>query len=43
MNVSPVQGSDAAMKLRDLNALYKEGLIDKHDFNTKKAEILKAL
>lgn len=42
-NSLPTQSESAANKLRDLNALYKEGVINKKDYETKKQEILKAM
>ena len=48
LNVAlPIQVStqpiNATQKLRELNALYKEGLIEKSDYETKKQEILKSM
>ncbi len=42
-NTLPAQSISAADKLRDLKALYKDGVIDKKDFETKKQEILKSM
>lgn len=42
-NTLPTQNISAADKLRDLKALYKDGVIDKKDFDTKKQEILKSM
>lgn len=42
-NTLPSQNESAADKLRDLNALYKDGVISKRDFETKKQEILKTM
>lgn len=39
----PNQNIDAADKLRDLNALYKDGVISKKDFDAKKKEILDSM
>lgn len=39
----PTQSESVASKLRALNALYKEGVINKKDFETKKQEILKSM
>lgn len=35
--------SSASQKLRDLNALYKDGVINQKDFETKKKQILEAM
>jgi hypothetical protein len=43
INTAPSQNESAADKLRNLNALYKDGVISKKDFETKKQEILKAM
>lgn len=42
-NQAPTQSTSATQKLRELNALYKEGLIEKSDYETKKQEILKSM
>lgn len=42
-NTLPTQSENAASRLRELNALYKDGVINKNDFETKKQEILKAM
>lgn len=42
-NTLPTQNISAADKLRDLKALYEDGVIDKKDFDTKKQEILKLM
>lgn len=42
-NTIPMQSESASSKLRDLNALYKEGVINQHEFETKKQEILKSM
>ena len=39
----PTQSESAASKLRALNALYKDGVINQNDFETKKQEILKSM
>lgn len=42
-NTLPPQSESADSKLRALNALYKEGVINKKDFEAKKQEILKSM
>lgn len=42
-NKLATQSNSAADKLRDLKALYKEGVINQKDFETKKQEILKSM
>lgn len=42
-NQAPTQHTNATQKLRELNALYKEGLIEKSDYETKKQAILNAM
>ena len=39
----PAQSESVASKLRALNALYKDGVINQNDFETKKQEILKSM
>lgn len=39
----PIPSESAASKLRVLNELYKEGVINQKDFETKKQEILKSM
>ena len=42
-NTLPTQSEVATSKLRALNALYKDGVINEKDFETKKQEILKSM
>lgn len=42
-NTLPTQSESAASKLRTLDKLYKEGVINQKDFDTKKQEILKSM
>lgn len=42
-NPSPSQPASTAQRLRELNALLKEGLIDKKDYAEKKKQILDAM
>jgi formylglycine-generating enzyme required for sulfatase activity len=42
-NTSPTQSESAVNRLKALNTLYKEGLINQKDFETKKQEILKSM
>ena len=43
LNVLPTQSEVATSKLRALNALYKDGVINEKDFETKKQEILESM
>jgi uncharacterized protein YceK len=43
LNTLPVQGKSDADRLRDLNTLYKDGVINQKDFDAKKQEILKSM
>ncbi len=42
-NTLPTQSESAANKLRTLDKLYREGVINQKDFETKKQEILKSM
>jgi len=41
--ISPPQNASAADRLKELNQLYKDGLINEKDFDSKKQEILKSM
>lgn len=42
-NTPPIQSEGAADRLRELNKLYKDGVIDKNDFEIKKRKILESM
>jgi hypothetical protein len=39
----PTQSESATTRLKALNALYKDGVINQQDYETKKQEILKSM